>query len=299
MNDSEFKQRMEDQEQASQIDKEMLKDAETMKKLRALLSEQEIKTLIQSAHIRIIPGLMKVPEIDFEGTNIKFGLLTDLHIGSVYFQEDLLYAAYEIFEKESCEFICYCGDITEGISRRQGHVRSLTHIGYKSQRAYAVQLLSQSGKPSYLIDGNHDRWFANNANTGALIVEDICNMVPNAHFLGMDEGDITLKKNVVVRLWHGEDGATYALSYRGQKKIESISGGDKPHVLLAGHAHKSGYFFIRNIHTVESGCIELQTDWMKATRKEAHTGFWVIELRINDKRGGVNMFAPKFFPFYI
>jgi hypothetical protein len=35
---------------------------------------------------------------------------------------------------------------------------------------------------------------------------------------------------------------------------------------------------------------------MRGKRAQSHTGFWIIEMTIND--GGVAHFKPEFFPFY-
>jgi hypothetical protein len=89
---------------------------------------------------------------------------------------------------------------------------------------------------------------------------------------------------------------SYAHSYRLQKVIESLPGGEKPNVLLAGHVHKMGYFFIRNIHAISAGCLQEQTSWMRGKRLEAHPGFWIIEMDVND--GTIVRFTPTFYPYY-
>jgi hypothetical protein len=81
-----------------------------------------------------------------------------------------------------------------------------------------------------------------------------------------------------------------------QKLIESFSGGDKPNVLIAGHVHKRGTFFIRNVHAIGAACIQKQSKWMRGKRIDAHTGFGILELVLNDK--GVGMLTETFFPFY-
>jgi len=117
-------------------------------------------------------------------------------------------------------------------------------------------------------------------------------------YLGHDEGDITLSTApVTIRLWHGEDGSSYAHSYRIQKIVESFTGGDKPHVLFCGHAHKHTYMFERHIHCIGAGSMQTQSKWMRGKRLASHTGFWIIKMVVNDK--GVGSFAPQWFPFYI
>jgi predicted phosphodiesterase len=231
--------------------------------------------------------------VERSGRHVKFGFLTDTHIGSIYFREELFDNILQTCREEGCEFLAHSGDVTEGMSNRPGHVYELSEIGFSAQKERASELLSRWDGPLYMIDGNHDRWFVKSA--GAYIVEEVAKELPNAVFLGNDEGDIVLG-NTVVKLWHGEDGSSYATSYRLQKLIESLSGGQKPHVLLAGHTHKQGYFFDRNIHVVSGGSVQLQSKWMRGKRIPAHTGFHIIDMELTDD--GVTRFRPEWFPFF-
>jgi predicted phosphodiesterase len=229
----------------------------------------------------------------FGGDNVRFGVMTDTHIGSKYFREDWFDAAVDRFHAADVDFVCHVGDITEGMSNRPGHVYELEKLGYTDQRDESVRLLSTIGLPIYAIDGNHDRWFIKS--NGAKIVPDICERVPDMHFLGHDTGELNVN-GATIQMWHGEDGSSYAHSYRLQKVIEALPGGKKPNVLLSGHVHKMGYFFIRNIHAIAGGTLQEQSAWMRGKRLEAHTGFWTIEMDVRD--GGVVRFTPTFYPFY-
>ena len=228
-----------------------------------------------------------------DGESVRFGFMTDTHIGSIYTRPEIIKEAIQTMEDNGCEFIAHAGDVTEGMSNRPGHVYELTDIGYTAQRDKAVEILSKSSLPIYMIDGNHDRWFVKSS--GAYIVKDIADTI-GAVYLGQDEGEIIIN-GAVIRLWHGEDSGSYAVSYRLQKLIESFSGGTKPHVLLCGHTHKQGYFFDRNIHVVSGGCLQTQSRWMRSKRISAHTGYHIIDMTITDD--GVTRFRVEFFPFFL
>jgi predicted phosphodiesterase len=233
--------------------------------------------------------------VDFYGERIRFGVFSDTHIGHINFSPDRLFKMFETFNREKCEFALHVGDVTEGMSKREDQVYELTHLGYSQQLDAAVEYLSEYDKPLYLIDGNHDRWFVKSG--GAKIVPAICERLPNAHFLGHDEGDIILKGKVRVKLFHGEDGSSYALSYRIQKIIESLSGGEKPHILLCGHAHKAMWLpSYRNVHALESGCLQTQTKWMRGKKLPAHVGFWVLEAYVN--KTGMGNLRCQWFGYY-
>ena len=128
------------------------------------------------------------------------------------------------------------------------------------------------------------------------IVKDIDRAVPNFHFIGHDEGDISLNGLATIKLWHGEDGNSYSLSYRVQKIIEAFHGGEKPSVLLCGHTHKYVKLFERNIHAISVGTLERQTSWMRGKRIAAHVGFCIIDLWVN--KNGVAKISETFYTFY-
>jgi len=256
-------------------------------------SDKELHAIAKGG--RIIAGLGKVPIVHFEGQRIRIGALTDTHLGSIFTHPDMIYQAFEEFKKAKVDFITHSGDVSEGMSHRAGHIYELSHIGYNKQKEHSIEVLGQwTDTPGYVIDGNHDRWFIKSS--GAYIVKDICEALPNYEFLGHDEGDISLKGKATLKLWHGEDGNSYALSYRLQKVIEALTGGEKPGAMIAGHTHKSIYIFERHVHCYSGGCIQRQTKWMRGKRIAAHTGFWIIDLWVNNN--GICKTTGTWHPFY-
>ena len=231
--------------------------------------------------------------ISFDGESIKVGFCTDTHIGDESFSDYLWEGFIRECEAEQVDIILHAGDLLEGMSNRPDQIYHLTDIGFSKQMDHAEDILSQTSIPIKIIDGNHDRWGMKAG--GILAVRDIANRLEHVEFMGHDTGDIVIN-DTVWRLWHGEDGSSYATSYRVQKLIEAFTGGDKPHVLLCGHTHKQGYFFERNIHAVSGGALSYQSHWMKSTRKACHTGFWIIVATIRD--GQVVKFCPTWYPIY-
>lgn len=256
-------------------------------------SDKELQAIARGG--RLVPGLEKVPVISFGGQRVRFGAMTDLHIGHKQSCRQRIEQAFEEFAKDNVDFIVIPGDVTEGMSNRPGHIYELDHIGYNEQKREAIDILGQwTDSEVYMIDGNHDRWYIKSA--GAVVVKDIADSLPNYHFLGHDEGDISLNGQVTIKLWHGEDGSSYALSYRLQKILESLTGGEKPNILIAGHVHKFVNIFERNVHAVSVGCMEGQTKWMRGKRISAHVGFCIIDAWIDG--ASVTKFSPTFYPFY-
>ena len=270
--------------------------SESLKKIAEQYTDKELLAIASGS--RVAPGQPKIPIVSFDGERIRVGALGDTHLGSLYTNPECIYQAFEEFVKEKVDFITHSGDVFEGMSNRAGHIYELTHLGYTKQKKHGIEVFSQSPTPIYFIDGNHDRWFVKSA--GAYIVEDLCNELNQAGkeaiYLGQDEGDISLKGKTTLKLWHGEDGNSYALSYRVQKIVESLAGGEKPGVLFAGHTHKSFNIFERNIQCYSTGCLQRQTKFMRGKRIAAHVGFWIIDIWVGQK--GVTKITSTWYPFY-
>lgn len=265
-----------------------------LKKILEMYTPKELEAIARGG--RVLPGMSKAPEINFSGKRVRVGVISDTHIGSNCYQSERLFAAFDEFHRRKIDFITHVGDVTEGMSNRPGHVYELNYIGYGQQKAKAISDLSEwTDTDMYLIDGNHDQWFIKS--NGAYIVRDICDAIPNAHFLGHDEGDINLAGKTTLKLWHGGDGNSYATSYRIQKVVESLTGGNKPGVMILGHVHKQLYMQERNIHCISAGSIQSQTKWMRGKRIAAHVGFWIIDIWVNSR--GVSKIAPTWYPFYV
>lgn len=273
---------------------EWLEYMNTIKELRKKFTPEELKQLAKTD--RIVPTKEKV--ISFEGDTYRFAHITDTHFGASCFKEDTWNAIVKEINSQNLDAVFHTGDITDGLStRRMDAVYDLTHIGYKQQKDYSIELLSQISPPIYAIGGNHDRFYLKSA--GALIAEDIAKEVEGMHYLGEDMADFVIQgkdREIRIRLWHGEDGSSYATSYRVQKLVESFSGGDKPNVLLCGHTHKQIFMFDRNIECLSGGAVCYQSNWMRSKRLANHTGFWIAEMTFNE--GGIVKFSPTWYPFY-
>ena len=264
-----------------------------LRRISEQYSPKELEAIAKGG--RVLPGQPSIPVVNLNGERTRIGVMGDVHFGSKYCLYELVDIAFREFEKEGCDIVCQVGDLTEGMSNRPGHVYELDRIGYHEQKKVAIEYMSRCPAPLYIIDGNHDRWFIKS--NGALIVKDICDAIDHAEFLGHDEGNLSLGGNATLRMWHGEDGSSYAVSYRIQKIIESLTGGQKPNVMLFGHVHKSMYLFDRHIHCYSAGAFQRQTAWMRGKRLSSHTGFWIVDVYVNE--GGVAKTTGTWYPFYM
>ena len=240
---------------------------------------------------RVTPLKVKIDNL---GDEVNFIFISDTHIGSIYYHHEFMDEIARECDAEKYQFVVHAGDVTNGMdAHKYNLLYELVDIGYEAQKAVSIIELMKLPIPLYVIDGNHDRWYESN---GAYIVKDICRGLTGATYLGRDEGDISIN-GITIKVFHGEDGSSYATSYRIQKLIESFTGGEKPNVLLVGHAHKQGYFFERNIHAVSGGALSTQSRWMRSKRLANHCGYHKIRMRIN--KAGVSEFTVTWRPFYV
>lgn len=130
---------------------------------------------------------------------------------------------------------------------------------------------------------------------GTTVVKAVCDMLPNMTYIGQDSADIDVG-GCTIRLFHGGDGNSYALSYRLQKLCEAITGGSKPNILLAGHVHKFCYIFDRNIHAISVPAMQSQTSFMRARKLAAHTGFLILDF--DAQEGSICNLSVNYYPFY-
>jgi len=262
----------------------------TIKKLLDRFTPQELKMIADG---KSLDTRVSKKVVNFNSDEVCIMYVTDTHWGAKHSPTEWWESALEEAYNQGVTTILHGGDLVEGMSNRPDQVYGLTHIGFSAQMDLAEELLSMSELPIYIIDGNHDRWGIKSG--GIFAVKDVAARLEHVTFLGHDEGDLEIN-GTIWRMWHGEDGSSYATSYRLQKVIEAFTGGEKPSVLLAGHVHKQGYFFERNIHAVSGGAMCRQSSWMRSKRLANHSGFHIIKAGIADKE--IKWFEPRWYPFY-
>ena len=78
----------------------------------------------------------------------------------------------------------------------------------------------------------------------------------------------------------------------------SLEGGEKPAVGIYGHYHKQMACNIRNVWTVQPGCTQDQTSFMRKKKLEAHVGGCIMHLEQEPKSGAIIGFTPQMFRYF-
>lgn len=230
------------------------------------------------------------------GRIIRFGLMGDTQINSKYTQLTHLHKLYYFYAQEGIETVYHTGDLDEGEQMRKGHQYELYNQGFDDHRDEIIRVYpKRDGMRTRFIIGNHDASLIKLA--GADIGRAVASERPDMEYLGPDSAVIQLTDNCTLELRHPGDGTAYALSYKTQKILEAMSGGEKPNIIGIGHYHKAEYLFYRNVHAFQTGTLQAQTPWMRGKSIAASLGGWVVEVRLNVD-GGVERILSEFFPFY-
>ncbi len=245
-----------------------------------------------------------VVPVKAEGNVIRFGLIGDTQIGSLYQRLDALRAFYKRAAAEGIATVLHCGDVVEGWRVYRGqefelhpHARS-----WGDQRdMFAREAPREDGIETIFITGNHDASFKNLI--GLVAGDEFQRVRPDWKFVGQDVGDVVLKSKsgaeFKVRLVHPGGGTSYALSYKLQKFIEAIPGGEKPDLLAVGHFHKAEYLpAYRNVAGVQVGTFCSQTAFMARQGIAAHVGGWIITVTLGDRKKLTSRIQAEWIGFY-
>jgi len=272
-----------------ELEKEAMIEAANLEKQKQVL-ERQLADMMKKK---------KIPIHNYRGHWVRFGLVSDTHIGSICERNDVLRLAYDVFKREKIKIVYHAGDMVDGEGMWRGHVYEIYAHGVEAQLEQVIKNYPRiPGIKTYFITGSHDLCFYKKAGV------DIGTLIGKARedliYMGQEEQDVLVKSPggiVRVRLFHPGGGTAYALSYQPQKIVESYTGGRKPHALFIGHYHKSEVIpGLRNIQVVQAGCCQSQTSYMRRKRLAAHIGFWIIEMVI--KKNTIVRFRSEFFPYY-
>lgn len=237
-----------------------------------------------------------------------FGVSSDQHLGSKYERLDLLNESYDWFASRGVDRVFNCGNWIDGHDEKNQH--DIAVHGLEPQIDYLVanypkrhlpapfgMLAGETELKTYAVWGeDHEGWFARreSIDVGRFVERKMREAGrTDWHDLGFMEAAVTLRNaNSGVEApplvaMHPGGGTAYALSYRPQKLVESLQGGQKPSVLLIGHYHKMSVNLIRSVWAIQVGCTQDQTPFMRKIPTEPHLGAFIITLHQDPQTGAI------------
>ena len=235
-----------------------------------------------------------------------FGATADQHLGSKWERLDVLNDLYDRFAAAGADRVFNAGNWIEGEDHKN-HFDLLVH-GMEEQVEYLTQQYPRrAGLQTFSVAGeDHEGFFCRRESI------DIGRYAERAMReagrddwtdLGFLEAKVDLvnantgERGSLVTL-HPGGGSAYALSYRPQKILESMSGGEKPNVVLIGHYHKLSVNLIRNVWAIQVGCTQDQTIFMRKKNIEAHVGGVIVDLEQDPKTGAIVACTPTLIRYF-
>jgi DNA polymerase II small subunit/DNA polymerase delta subunit B len=229
---------------------------------------------------------------------LAFGVIGDIHVGSLYHDAGALQAYYDLIEEREIESVFCAGDVLDGHKIYRGQEFELREVGFERQLNKFVESVPEvPGVTTYFITGNHDGSFK--ALGGFPVGLAIQSARPDWQFLGEDQAQIKFETDYhpfSIRLLHPGGGSAYAISYKSQKIVDQMAGGNKPNVLAIGHFHKAELMpSYRNVCVLQTGAFQRQTPFMTRRGLAAHVGGWIVEVDVGETH---NRIRAEFVAFY-
>ena len=222
----------------------------------------------------------------WSGNPIKLGLISDTHMGisPQYMALDELRTTLEIFRDHGVSTVLHAGDITHGVSsRHQGLMYEMAPgvVGADDQVNYVVENYPRiEGLTTYFITGSHDLWVYNKS--GFDVGRAIDRLRDDMVYLGPESANVFVgpKHRTRIMIHHPDGGSSYAISYRPQKLVEAMSGGEKPHLYIIGHFHRFGIFRPRNVITIMLPGFQWNSPFYKRKGLEPEVGGVYLEMDV-------------------
>lgn len=230
------------------------------------------------------------PDMD-ELTCTEVLVVSDTHFGNIHNQLHLLNELYQEAYNRGITTVLHVGDITDGnYPNRPENPRQQFLHGFDEQVGYIVDMYpSIDGMTTHYILGSHDETHYKNGQS--TVNKWLSISRPDMKYLGQDTGAITIDKVKYV-LDHPGGGSAQSLSYKSQKRIDTLESHTKPKILLIGHYHKSYHFLYRNIQCIQVPALCGKTQFQQKQGLINSVGGYFLKVW-SDKKGNIQYFEPE------
>lgn len=197
----------------------------------------------------------------FGGETIRFGVVSDTHIGHKQAAIKELNKFYDLLEEEGIDTVFHVGDLTDGYYvQRPTSVLEQDAVGYTNQlKLFVNKYPRKEGITTYCITGNHD--YSHMRNGMANVGEAIESMRDDFVYLGHNFGRLMLRKGLTVSLIHPTDGAGSGLSDKIRALITK-NANRRANIMLVGHYHKIAHEFFNGVYGYMVPSFQHKTEFM-------------------------------------
>jgi len=241
--------------------------------------------------------------IPWKNNPLKLGLISDTHMGisPEYSAMDELKRTMEIFAERGVSTILHAGDLTHGVSSRHSGLEyemAPGVVGADDQVKFVIDNYPYiDGIKTMFITGSHDLWVYKK--TGYDIGKAIDSQRDDMKYLGPERAHIFVgpENKTRITIHHPDGGSSYSLSYRPQKLVEAMTGGEKPHIYILGHFHRFGIFRPRNVITIMLPGFQWSSPFYARKGLEPEVGGVYLEVDLSDD-GSIISFRTELIPYY-
>ena len=244
-------------------------------------------------------------ETPLEDRSIIFGVASDLHIGSKAAQLTALNEFCERCRSRGVKHIFVPGDVFSGLNVYPGHIYDVYAVSAEDQINSAIRNIPE-GFNWIIMGGNHDASFTSRGGVNPL--EILAAKRPDIHYVGFDDVNVPILKNVDLKMIHPSGGGNYAYSYKLQKSIEKVAYNELKNMiddsednsrirfLLAGHLHIQMQAMFGGIFGAQCGCFEGETSYIMRKGLNPPVGGYIIDANL-DSDGFLRDFEARFHLF--
>lgn len=217
----------------------------------------------------------------YDGREIRFGVVSDTHMGSKFEALDELHQFYEYCADQEIDTILHIGDISDGFyTNRLTSIKDLHAIGFTEQLEHILD--NYPYIPSihtYFITGNHDKTHMRNgfANIGNEIERNREDMT----YLGHNFARIDIAEGVDVAMIHPVDGSARTVSLKLQNLIDN-NPGRRASIMLAGHYHKSIGMKYKGVYGYLVPSFQHQTPFMADNNLQSDVAGMIFTLKVSN-----------------
>jgi predicted phosphodiesterase len=249
------------------------------------LGEQELIGLLeQRGYVVHRPAPPKAETVAIDHLTgrdrLRLAVVSCTHLGSRYQQLTALREFCAYARRAKVDAFVHAGDVGDGPVTRHRNPHEVFRHTYDAALDYIAESLPETGRPWYLISGNHDDWWT--LDGGPDMMRALAERRDDIHYLGKSLGYLTFRETRI-EVTHLNTGSAYAYSYKAQKHIESLSVERRPHVSLIGNFHKFCALYYRNVLAVQLPSFQSQTPWMAGKSLVSEVGGVILEIGLHPK----------------
>ncbi len=211
---------------------------------------------------------------------VRLAVVSCTHLGSRYQQLTALREFCAYAKRAKVDAFVHGGDIGDGPVARHRNPSEVFKHTYDASLDYIVETLPVTGKPWYVIAGNHDWWW--DTDGGPDMIRALADRREDISYLGRGLGYLTFG-DTRIEVTHLDTGSAYAYSYKAQKHIESLSVERRPHVSLIANFHKFCALWYRNVLALQLPSFQSQTPWMAGKSLVSEVAGVIVEVGLAPK----------------